>query len=467
MPDSPDLTLAPAPPEAGPRPEAQPADLTRGPLVRTVLRMGVPSAIGFSAQTAYTLVNLFWVGRLGTAAIAGVTLFSALLYLLWSFNEMVGAGSVPIISRRLGERNIPEAAAAVYQTLFFKFAVALVVGLGGCLLAGPLVQRMNGRGAAAAQAVAYGQLASLTLPLLYCMVTVWTVLRSAGRASTAMKLMLGSVALNMALDPLFMLVLGMGVRGAPIANAITSAIFLTAGLAYLQSGRAGFRLPVPPPRPWIRWDLLRAIVRIGFPATVESMSRAFSLTWCVSRVALYGAAAVAAMGIAQRLLDLGAIVGVGFSLGTIPIVGQCLGARDTRRALHATCVAAAVSVGVVAPVVLVECLAAGPVVRLFDRGGQALQLGRVAVRLLGPVQILLATQLPLAAAFWGSGRTVPTMVIGVTFGALGPVALTLLAQAFGISTAPTVWAAVLVAYTMELAAFVVWFRRGTWMTAQV
>jgi putative MATE family efflux protein len=459
-------TLEPPPGDAGPGTPDRPADLTRGPLVRTVIRMGVPSAIGFSAQTAFTLVNLFWVGRLGTAAIAGVTVFSALLYVLWSFNEMIGAGSVPIISRRLGEHDIPAAAVAIYQTLFFKFGLAAVVGVAGAVLAGPMVHLMNARGEVAAQAVAYGRLASLNLMLLYCMVTIWTVLRSAGRASTAMYFMLGSVILNMALDPLFMLVLGFGVRGAAMANAITNVIFLAAGVWYLQTGHAGFRLPVPPPKPWIRWGVIGSIVRIGFPATVESMSRAFALTWCMSRIAIYGTAAVAATGIAQRVVDLGTVVGVGFVLGTIPIVGQCLGAGNPGRAKRATYVAAALSAGIIAPVVAVEMLAARPLVKLFDSGGHALQAGVVAVRTMGPIQLLLAVQLPLAAAFWGSGNTVPTMVVGVTFGALCPVGLVLLSQALGHGSAQAVWTVLLVSYALELAGFALWFRRGTWMRAK-
>ncbi|MBI5838188.1 MAG: MATE family efflux transporter [Candidatus Eisenbacteria bacterium] len=456
-----------SPPAQDAAAENRPRDLTQGPLVRTVISMGVPSAIGFSAQIAFTLVNLFWVGRLGTDAIAGVTVFSALLYVLWSFNEMIGAGSVPIISRRLGEHDFAEASVAIYQTLFFKFAMATVVGIAACALTGPLVHMMNARGDVAAQAIAYGRLASLTLPLLYCMVSIWTVLRSAGRASTAMMFMLGSVGLNMVLDPLFMLVLGLGVRGAAIANGITNLIFLLAGVAYLQSGRAGFRLPVPPPRPWIRWDVVGSIVRIGFPATVESMSRSFSLTWCVSRVALYGSAAVAATGIAQRLVDMGTVVGVGFTLGTIPIVGQCLGAGKPERARRAVLVATAISAGIVAPVVIAELLAAGPLVRLFDSGGHAHEIGKVAVRIMAPLQLLLAIQLPLAAAFWGSGNTLSTMVLGVTFGAGGTVALVLAAEALGFHSPMVVWGAILAAYSMELAGFVLWFRRGSWMKAKI
>ena len=466
MPEAP----SPSPP-ANATPEraksSEDRDLTQAPLLQTVVRMGIPSAIGFSAQTVFTLVNLFWVGRLGTTAIAGVTVFSTLLAILWAFNEMIGAGSVPIISRRFGEHDEPGAIAAIYQTLFFKFGVALLVGGAGALCASPLVHMMNATGAVAQEAIAYGRLASLNLPLLYCMVTIWTVLRAAGRAATAMRFMLGSVALNMVLDPLLMLGMGLGVRGAAIANTLTSLLFLLTGIAYLASGRAGFRLPLPPPRPWIRWRIVSSIVRIGFPATIESMARAFALTWCVSRIANYGPVAVAATGIAQRVVDLGTVVAVGFSLGTVPIVGQCLGSGQPQRAAKAAKVAAGVTLAIVAPLVLLEELAAEPLVRLFGSTGAALAASATAVRMLAPIQVMLAVQLPLGSSFFGAGNTVPTMVLGVAFGAMCPVLLVLAGQSAGIGSVQLVWGALLVAYAAEMMAFIALFRRGAWMRVRL
>ena len=443
------------------------ADLTVGPLWRIVLRMGVPSAIGFSAHTLFTLVNLYWVGKLGTASIAGVTLFSTLLTILWSFNEMIGAGSVPILARRFGERDLPGAIAAIYQTLLFKFALALVVGIGGALAAAPLVHSMNASGAVASQAIAYGRLAALNLPLLYCMVTIWTVLRAAGHAATAMRFMVGSVSLNMVLDPALMFGLGLGVRGAAIANAITSLLFLGLGIAWLTSGRAGFRLPLPPPRPWIRWSIVASILRIGLPATVESMARAFALTWCVARVAVYGPASVAATGIAQRVVELGTVVAVGFTLGSAPIVGQNLGARLPLRARSTAILAASITLAIVTPLVALEWVFAEALVRLFGASGDVLAQGVRAVRILAPIQLLISIQLPIGSAFFGAGNTVPPMIAGVLCGAVAPVLLVLGAQAAGHASPQLVWSALLAAYAMEMTAFVVLFRRGTWMRVQL
>ena len=115
-------------------------DITDGNVLKNVLYMGIPSMIGFGAMTIYALTDIYWVGRLGTAHVAALTMFGAIAWILGSTNQIVGTGSVALISRRYGEREYEATRDVIRQTLLLKFSLAVIMAVIG-LLAVPFIIR--------------------------------------------------------------------------------------------------------------------------------------------------------------------------------------------------------------------------------------------------------------------------------------------------------------------------------------
>ena len=99
-------------------------DLTRGNILKTLLMVSIPTMIGFSAQMIYDIVDIFWLGRISGQAIAGVTVFSTIFWIVESLNEVIGVSSISLISQAFGKKDIPGTNRAIEQTITFKFIVA-------------------------------------------------------------------------------------------------------------------------------------------------------------------------------------------------------------------------------------------------------------------------------------------------------------------------------------------------------
>jgi Na+-driven multidrug efflux pump len=119
-------------------------DLTTGSVLGNVLYMGVPSMIGFAAMVIYELTDMFWVARIGTAEVAAITLFASVAWVLGSINSLVGSGSVPVISRRFGEKDLDGTADAIRQTLVMKFLIGLPMGIVGFFAINRILTMMTG-----------------------------------------------------------------------------------------------------------------------------------------------------------------------------------------------------------------------------------------------------------------------------------------------------------------------------------
>ena len=106
------------------------ADFTEGSIIGSILKMGLPSMFGFLSQNIYALVDTYWVSRLPEeeAAVAALTFFSTILWMFFSFNQLVGPGSVAIISRRYGEKEYELVEKAIKETLFLKLFFGFLFG---------------------------------------------------------------------------------------------------------------------------------------------------------------------------------------------------------------------------------------------------------------------------------------------------------------------------------------------------
>ncbi len=448
-------------------------DITEGNVLKNVLYMGIPSMIGFGAMTIYGLTDIYWVGRLGTAQVAAVTLFGAIAWVLLSSNQIVGTGSVALISRRYGEKDYEATRDVIRQTILLKVIVAVLMAAVGLLIVPRVLTFMNAEPEVRAYAITYANIYFYGLPFMFSSYTFYTALRGVGDAPKAMYIMLTSTALNVVLDPIFIfdsvpvggLVripgLGLGIGGAALATVLSATIAVAIGLYVLAAGKSNITVPM-----WRRFHprigVMLQILGIGGPAGLNSVMRSMAHWFVTMLVATFGTVVVAAYGLAIRIMELGILFGVGLNLGVSAIVGQNLGANKKDRAHEAVVKATFLVMAITAVLGAVEFAFARQILGFFTRDADVISTGLVLVRLLAVAQIWIAMHITMSAAFWGSGDTWPPTIIAgiVEWGVQIPVIL-LAIHVLGTSELG-VWWAMFAASCVEVLMTFVWFQRGHW-----
>lgn len=440
-------------------------DLTRGSILGNVLYMGVPSMIGFAAMTVYALTDMFWVARLGTAQVAAITLFGSFLWVLTSINSLVGSGSVAVISRRFGERDYDGAACAIEQTLLMKVAAAIPMSVIGYFTVAYVLSFMTDDADVVAFGGTYGRILFLGLPFMFSSYSVYTALRGMGEAPKAMYIMLFSTGLNIALDPLFIFGLGMGVGGAATATVISAVCAVAVGLYVLRSPRRAARIG----EKGLRIDLrtMSRILEIGFPPFIESVARSLAHWVFAVFVAVFGTLIVASYGICMRIIEFGIVFAVGLELGASAIVGQNLGAGKPDRAEASARNAALLALVISLTLSTVEIIFAEEIMMIFGKSDEVRVVGAHVLRYFAVAQPLIATSIALSCAFYGSGKTWPPTIgeLVSTWAFQIPVAA-LLIYVLGHGS-DSMWTVVILAKALYFCMLILWYRRGSWKEVEI
>lgn len=446
--------------------QAKPArDLTRGSILSNVLYMGIPSMIGFAAMVVYQLTDMFWVARVGTEHVAAITLFSSFAWILSSINSMVGSGSVAVISRRFGERDVEGTRSAIEQTLVMKFLIGLAMGLVGYFSVAGILRLMTEDIALIQLGTAYGKIFMAGLPFMFTSYTVYTALRGIGDAPKAMKIMLFSTGLNMVLDPLFIIKFGLGVEGAAIATVISAVCAVAVGLWILRFGGTHTKIRFR----GFRFDpgVMGTILRIGFPPFLEAIARSIGFWLIAIFVASYGTVIVASYGICMRIIEFGIVFAVGLELGASAIVGQNIGAGKPDRA-EATARKAALLALVIAVVISVlEAIFARQIMGVFGKSQEVQTVGAGVLMYFVINQPLVSTAIALSSAFYGSGNTWPPTITGLLATWVFQIPLSAV-FVYRLGLPPrAMWIVMIFQHVIYLAVLVIWFRRGRWKERKV
>ncbi len=440
-------------------------DLTTGSILGNVLYMGIPSMIGFAAMVVYQLTDMFWVARLGTAEVAAVTLFGSFAWVISSINSLVGSGSVAVISRRFGERDFSGTANAIEQTLVMKFMVGVPMGAVGYFFIGPILAIMTSDETLVALGVDYGRIFFLGLPFMFTSYSVYTALRGVGDAPKAMYIMLFSTGLNMALDPLFIIGFGLGVRGAAAATALSAFCAVIVGVGILRFGRSSVRIRVRTFR--FEWNVMTRILKIGFPPFIESIARSIAFWLLAIFVAVYGTVIVASYGICMRIVEFGIVFAVGLELGASAIVGQNIGAGNPKRAEATAGKAALLALAIALALSVVEILFGQQIMQVFGKSQEVKTIGAGVLMYFAVGQPFVATAIALSSAFYGSGNTWPPTITGLLTSWVFQIPLTAVLVYVLKYTPNAMWTVMIFSHVIYLGMLLLWFRRGRWKEREV
>ena len=381
--------------------------LLEGPIVPTLLRMAVPNVLVMVAQAGAGLIETWFVGKLGTDALAGVALvFPVLMMMQMMSAGAMGGGIASAIARRLGAGNRADADALAIHAIVLALAFSLLFTGGLLIFGAALYRQMGGSGASLEAALKYSDWIFAGAVLVWLFNSLAAAVRGTGNmALPAVVTCLGLLVL-VPLSPLLIFgwgpVPGFGIAGGAMALLAYYALGTLALAGYLFTGRSLLRPSLG--GAGLRWPLFREILRVGLVATVSSLATNLTIGIATAQVSHLGPAAIAGYGTASRLEYL--LVPLVFGLGAplVAMVGTSIGAGQRERALRVTWAGAAVAGLLCEAVGLAAALFPTPWLSLFGADPAMLASGARYLQIVGPAYGFFGFGLALYFASQGAGR---------------------------------------------------------------
>ena len=381
--------------------------LLEAPIAPTLLRLGAPNVLVMLAQAGVGLIETYFVGKLGTDALAGMALvFPAVMLMQMTSAGAMGGGIASAIARALGARRRDDADALVLHALLIAavFALAFMV----TVVAGGrwLYTRMGGSGGALDAALVYSNWVFGGALLVWLFNTLSAVIRGAGNMALPAYVTVAGAVLLLPLSPLLIFgwgpLPGLGIAGGAIALLLYYLAGSAVLAAYLWSSRSLLRPSLRGLQ--LRWALFADILRVGLVGTVSTVATNLAIGITTALVGAYGTAAIAGYGTASRLEYL--LVPLVFGLGAplVAMVGTCIGAGQRERALRATWIGAAIAFAMTEAIGLWAAAYPAAWLSLFNTEPAMIEAGSHYLRIVGPWYGFFGLGLVLYFASQGAGR---------------------------------------------------------------
>jgi len=444
-------------------------DVVRGGVVRSLLSLTWPMMTSALLQNLQSVIDLFWVGNLGSHAVAALALSVTILMTLFPLLMGAATGTVAMVSRRVGEGRHDEASRVCAQSLSVGAALGLAAGALGFVFAERMCALLGAGPDSGPAAVMYLKVTFAGSVISFLLFIGNSALQAAGNALAPMLSMLAATALNLVLDPIMIFGLlgapALGVRGAALATVISQFVAMCVTLGLLLSGRVRIHMRIEHFRP--DFPTIAGLVRVGLPGSGQMLARSLMALVLMRVVAGCGTVAVAGYGIGLRFQAILLMPAFAIANAAATMMGQNLGAGRPDRAARAAWTGALVDSAIMAAAALTFYFAAERTVWLFDRNPEVIKVGASFIRITTGFYVFTALAIVLGRALQGAGDTVAPMISTVIalWGVQVPLAIWLSAR----TTPPTdgIWWAIAAAITLHGLMVTGWFSLGRWKHRRV
>ena len=439
-------------------------DFTSGPIGRALGLLALPMMLEMAMEAIFAVVDIAFVSRLGTDAVAAVGITEALIMVLYALAVGLGMSVTAMVSRRIGAGDPEDAARVTGQAIWIGGLLALITSIPGVIYAEDLLRWMGAsesviQSGSGFTAVLLGGSASIIYLFL-----LNAAFRGAGDAPVALRSLMIANGCNIVLDPCLIFGIGpfpeMGVTGAAVATTIGRSI----GILYLAwylfgaNGRLKFRLR----HLRIVKSLIIRMLRISMGGVTQFLISTSSWIIIMRIVALYGSAPVAAYTIALRLIEFVLLPAWGLGNAAATLVGQNLGAGKPDRAARSTWRATFYNAVFMTVLGAVFIALAPIIVSWFTSDPEVLQTGISCLRILGVGYPMYAVGMIIVQALNGAGdTTTPSVLNFICFWLLQiPLAYWL---ATSVGYGPNgVFITIVISETLLSVLAVLVFRQGRW-----
>jgi putative MATE family efflux protein len=444
-------------------------DFTRGKIGRAILLLSIPMILEMVMESVFSIVDIFFVSKLGSDAVAAVGITESLLTIVYAVGAGLAISTTAVVARRIGEKDREGAAIAAVQAIVIGLVVSISIGLPALIFSKKLLALMGATSGIIRIGSGYTTLMLGSNVVIMLLFMINAVFRGAGDAAIAMRVLWVSNLINIVLDPCLIFGLGpfpeMGITGAALATTIGRGL----GVVYQFSALAkrGRRVRIRRRHLVLDRSVIGNLVGISFGGIGQHIIATTSWIGLMRIMAVFGSHALAGYTIAIRIIMFALLPSWGMSNAAATLVGQNLGARKPDRAQRSVWITGLSNMVFLGVISLVFIFFPEPLMIIFTRDEQVIGIGVDALRVIGFGFPLYALQMVMSQAFNGAGDTrTPTVVNFFCFWLLEiPLAYTL-ALRMGLREWG-IFLAILLAESVAAIASVVLFRQGKWRDKKI
>jgi putative MATE family efflux protein len=309
-------------------------DFTKLSLRSGIILLAIPMILEMMMESAFAIVDLFFVAKLGPYAVATVGLTESVIVLTYAIGFGISMAATALISRRFGEKNYLEAGTATFQLLVVGGFISVFLGLGGWYFAGDLLALMGAEQEVLTLGTNYAKIVFAGNSAIMLLFLCNGAFRGAGQAMHAMRALALANGLNIVLDPLFIFGIGswegFGLDGAAIATTFGRSMGVLYQVYHLVNGK--HRLRILAENIKISWVTIKKIMELSLGGMGQFLIDSLSWVALTRMNAEFGSIALAGYTIAFRILIFTILPAWGLSGAAATLVGQNLGAQKPRRA---------------------------------------------------------------------------------------------------------------------------------------
>jgi putative MATE family efflux protein len=444
-------------------------NFTSGSINRAIFLLSVPMILEMVMESLFAVIDVFFVAKIGTQAIATVGLTESVLTIVYSVAIGLSTAATALVSRRVGEENRRGASQVVGQVILVSITLAVLMGVPGFLFAKDILRLMGGDAQLIANGAGFTRMIFASAPAIVLLYTLSGCLRGAGDASVAMRSLWLANGFNIVLCPVFIFGFGpipaLGVMGSAVATTIGRTVGMLYQLYSLMRSGGNIQVTRTDLKP--NTDLIRNLLSLAVGGTSQFLVGSASWIFLTRILSAFGSDVVAGYTIAIRIIVFTILPSWGLANAAATLVGQNLGAGEPDRAETSAWRAAFCNMLFLATVGAGFFLWATDIVGFFDRNEQVVTIAVQCLRVFCLGYLFMAYGMVLSQALNGAGDTrTPTLINIVCFWIVEIPLAYILANQLNWGPPGVFWS---VAISETLLAFIaIWvFRRGRWKTVQV
>ncbi len=437
-------------------------DYTQGTIRRGMVRLSLPVFFELVSWNVDSILELFWIGRLGAGALAAMSLGFMVIAFVRSVGMGIRVSGQALLAQRVGAGDTEGASLMAGQTILlqiFCFAPIMIAGLWGApvfmslISSDPEIVRLG---------TLYMRGGFSALLFIDGIFTLASMFRGAGEPGFSLTAMIVNSIAVFAAIPLFIFgagpVPGLGIAGAPLGLGAGRLVGCGVMFFFLFSGRCRIHLR---PRHLIpRPGHLRRIVELGWPVCGQNLFERGANLVLIGILSPFGGIALAAWGVGNRVSHMARMPGFALQGAVRTMVGQNIGGNRPERARQAAWATMAAVFFILSLSTSAIFIWAGEVIRFFGMSGAAAPAGVACLRILCLGTLFEGTRRVISGIFEGASQTKPPMIVeGIVRWAVQLPLAYLAGVALGFE-AEGIWWAVAASQVIGALALFVWFVFG-------